>query len=62
MVTVAEFNVILKLKLTPFFLGETEAAAKREAQLQAKKDAEEKRRLAAEGECFYFHSVNLIVL
>ena len=27
-----------------------EAAAKREAQLQAKKDADEKRRLAAEGE------------
>jgi len=27
-----------------------EAAAKREAQLQAKKDADEKRRLAADGE------------
>jgi len=27
-----------------------EAAAKREAQLQAKKDADEKRKLAAEGE------------
>ena len=37
--------------LTPFFLNQfVEAAAKREAQLQAKKDADEKRRLAAEGE------------
>ena len=37
--------------LTPFFFNQfAEAAAKREAQLQAKKDADEKRRFAAEGE------------